>query len=530
MSLTSFKPILELVVMKACPSCRRWFWLWLWALIFLPCKVFPGGVVNQANQAALAGAMAGGGTVTFSVDGVIGLTSTIVVANNTVLDATGHNITLDGGGAVRLFTVNAGVNFVLTNLNLADGLAEGTTNLPGLGGAICNTGMVVAVQCVFSNNLAQGHAEVPFYGNSSPGLGGAIYNTGLVVAVQCVFANNFARGYTNVVDGASSVALGGAIYNAGTLTLSNSIFAANSAFGGDGQNGVYYGPGEGGAGPDPGQEGSGGSIYNSGNALVVNCQASGNVATGGHGGAGDNNGIQSIAGETGGPAKGGAICSSGSLIVSNSTFIQNTAMGGGGGRGGDGPLNYGNYYSGAPGASGGGPGNGNGGALCCVNGDCVVVNSTFWDNSAAGGAGGSGGNGSGATGGRGTTGGAGGNGANGGNGIGGAVCSLGGSFTLNYATLASNSVAGGAAGAGGQGGYLGYPSSPGRPGANGVPGAGQGDSLGSSGGQLTAQSCILAANAASDTNVFGTIVDAGHNLNSDATGVLTSSTSLRRRK
>ena len=87
-------------------------------------------------------------------------------------------------------------------------------------------------------------------------------------------------------------------------------------------------------------------------------------------------------------------------------------------------------------------------------------------------------------------------------------------------------MAGGTAGAGGQGGYLGYPSSPGPAGVNGVAGVGQGDSLGCTGGTLTVQSCILAANAASDTNVFGAIVDAGYNLNSDATGVLTSGTSL----
>lgn len=168
--------------MKAFRSTRRWFRLLLWALIFLPRNALPGDVVTQTNQAALSGAMAGGGTVTFAVDGVIGLSSTLVVANNTVLDATGHNITIDGGNAVSLFTVKAGVNFVLTNLNLADGMAEGTTNLPGLGGAICNTGMVVAVQCVFSNNSAQGLADVPFYGYSSPALGGAIYNSGSVVA------------------------------------------------------------------------------------------------------------------------------------------------------------------------------------------------------------------------------------------------------------------------------------------------------------------------------------------------------------
>ena len=481
--------------MKASRPTRRWFRLLLWALFFLPGHAFSGGVVTQMDQAALVGAMAGGGTVTFAVDGVIGLTSAIVVASDTVLDATGHNITIDGGNAVSLFTVNSGVNFVLTNLTLANGSANGAPSLPGLGGAICNTGMVVAVQCVFTNNSAQGYPSLSA-GYASTGLGGAIYNTGTAVAVQCVFANNTARGFTNAVNavnGTTCAGQGGAVYNAGTLIFSNSILASNAAVGSAGATGVWY------LDPysSPGQEGSGGAIYNNGNALVANCQALGNLSSGGLGGAGVDFSISAFPGENGGPANGGAICNSGILVVSNSTFMQNTAAGGSGGAGGNGPNNGASGQLGLPGALGGAPGNGSGGALCCVNGNCVVVNRTFWSNSAVGGTGGNGGNGNpGASYDRWDQGGDGGDGANGGNGVGGAFCSAGGSLNLNYATITSNSVAGGAAGMGGQGGWFGYPTVAGAAGTNGVPGAGQGDSLGCTGGTLTVQSCILAANAA----------------------------------
>ena len=358
--------------MKASRPTRRWFRLLLWALFFLPGHAFSGGVVTQMDQAALVGAMAGGGTVTFAVDGVIGLTSAIVVASDTVLDATGHNITIDGGNAVSLFTVNSGVNFVLTNLTLANGSANGAPSLPGLGGAICNTGMVVAVQCVFTNNSAQGYPSLSA-GYASTGLGGAIYNTGTAVAVQCVFANNTARGFTNAVNavnGTTCAGQGGAVYNAGTLIFSNSILASNAAVGSAGATGVWY------LDPysSPGQEGSGGAIYNNGNALVANCQALGNLSSGGLGGAGVDFSISAFPGENGGPANGGAICNSGILVVSNSTFMQNTAAGGSGGAGGNGPNNGASGQLGLPGALGGAPGNGSGGALCCVNGNCVVVN------------------------------------------------------------------------------------------------------------------------------------------------------------
>ena len=303
--------------------------------------------------------MGGGGTVTFAVDGVIGLTNAIVVSNNTVLDATGHNVTISGSNAVSLFIVNPGVRLYLTNLTLADGLAQGilvgSNYTAALGGAICSTGMVVAVQCVFANNSAQG------YVNGNP-----------------IYEN-------------PNIAQGGAIYNAGTLILSNSVFTANLAVGGSGETWP-------GLSVSPGQEGSGGAIYSTGSALIINCEMLGNVADGGQGGQQLDNGFNNppaSAGTNGGPANGGAICSTGSLIVSNTTFSGNAVVGGDGGIGGAGqstvPGGFLTAQPGNPGSQGGNPGKGNGGGICCASNDSLVVNSTLFNNSATGGNGGNGG-------------------------------------------------------------------------------------------------------------------------------------------
>jgi hypothetical protein len=79
------------------------------ALFCFSSRSFAGGVVSNATESALVAAMTGGGTVTFAVDGTISLTSTITVSTNTVIDATGYNVVISGGGAVEILSVNSGV-------------------------------------------------------------------------------------------------------------------------------------------------------------------------------------------------------------------------------------------------------------------------------------------------------------------------------------------------------------------------------------------------------------------------------------
>jgi len=112
---------------------------------------------------------------------------------------------------------------------------------------------------------------------------------------------------------------------------------------------------------------------------------------------------------------------------------------------------------GAPGGAGGLAADGDGGALCSLSDNAVVVNSTFVSNSAFGGQGGPGGGGGDPLYERGAQGGAGGNGANGANGVGGGICLLGGAMSLTNVTCAANQSTAGAAGSGGGGANEGYP-------------------------------------------------------------------------
>ena len=79
-------------------------------------QVFSAGVVTNADETTLRSKLAGGGTVTFACDGVIGLSNTIVIATDTILDGSGHTLTISGNTATRIFTVNTNVNFVIKNL------------------------------------------------------------------------------------------------------------------------------------------------------------------------------------------------------------------------------------------------------------------------------------------------------------------------------------------------------------------------------------------------------------------------------
>src|ERR1017187_10527875 len=61
------------------------------------------GTVTSCTECSLRAAMAGGGTVTFTCDGTITLARTITNALDTVLDGSGHQITISGGNSVRVF-------------------------------------------------------------------------------------------------------------------------------------------------------------------------------------------------------------------------------------------------------------------------------------------------------------------------------------------------------------------------------------------------------------------------------------------
>jgi hypothetical protein len=394
------------------------------------------GVVTSCTEASLRDAMAGGGTVTFACDGTITLASSISNSVNTILDATGHQITISGTNKVQVFCVNSNVTLSISNLTIAKGYARDGPLAPNGGGGIRNRGGIVNLNGVtFNSNWAWS--------------GGAIYNGGKMNLQSCCFINNVSYGGNSMAEfGTAPPVFGGAIFNAGSMNLDLCQFTGNSARGADGTlEPVTYtipcGPGE----------GSGGAIYNSGQMTIDRTTLSGNGAGGGYGYYGLAVSPSQKSGNPGGDGAngyGGAICNAGSLWISRSTLCSNTVWGGAGGNGGTGYVvnNINSVDTGGKGGSGAGA---SGGALY---GDATLVDCSILANTAHGGAGGDGGSGQ-------FTGG---NGGNGVTGTGGALC--GG--TLVNCTFASNSAQGGAGGNGGSGQLTGGNGGNGSTGTGGV--------------------------------------------------------------
>jgi hypothetical protein len=428
-------------------------------------QVIPSGIVLTNSEAALRAAMAGGGTVTFACDGTIWLASTLTNDVNLTLDASGHQVTINGGGG-RVFLVNSNVNLTLINLTIANGWSQ---------------------------------------------TGAGIYNAGGCLSVRnCVFVCNSATGPSGVEGRPGTNGCGGALFNAGAAAIANSIFSTNVAAGGAGCDGVSFGHSDGSAGGS----GCGGAIYNIGSLSISNCSFVWNSARGGGGGAGADGEPEPFgawrpgSGGAGGAGSGSAVWNLGLLAGSGCTFWSNSAAGGQGNFGGSGGIQPGPAYRGGAGGSGGD-------ASALFNGGSAsLMNSTFALNSAVGATGGNGGMGSMPA----TihyTAGYGGDGGMGGSGFG-AICDTAGQVHLTNCTLAFNSGTGGSGGAGGPPGNSTRP-----PGTNGAPGIAVGGLM-TSGGRLV--NTVLATNTAS--NGFGAITDAGYNLSSDGSCAFTGIGSL----
>src|ERR1017187_3593625 len=110
-------------------------------LLLLPVAAWAGGVVTNCTEAALRAAMAGGGAVAFACDGTITLAGTITNNVDLTLDGSGHQVTISGGGAVRVFYVNPNVTFTVVNLTIADGTSRGGSAILNVGGNVNLTGV-----------------------------------------------------------------------------------------------------------------------------------------------------------------------------------------------------------------------------------------------------------------------------------------------------------------------------------------------------------------------------------------------------
>lgn len=121
--------------------------------LLLPLISFAGGVITNCTEANLRAAMSGGGLVTFVCDGTITLTNTITNHVSTTLDAGGHQVTISGGNAVRVFYINTNVDLMLVNLTIANGRND-------RGGGIFNDGGRLTVRhCRFAFNKAIGQSR-----------------------------------------------------------------------------------------------------------------------------------------------------------------------------------------------------------------------------------------------------------------------------------------------------------------------------------------------------------------------------------
>jgi len=164
-------------------------------------RVVGTGTPQSCTEAAFDPALAQG-SVTFNCGPApvtITLTSEKIITAGTTIDG-GGLITLSGGGAVRIFTVDLGAALNVRNLTIADG--RGDTDF---GGGILNLGGTLTLtNCTLSGNSATAGGGIYYGSFSSPPIGGI-----------------------RVIESTGDI--GGGIY---TMTLTNTI-VANSLSGGD---------------------------------------------------------------------------------------------------------------------------------------------------------------------------------------------------------------------------------------------------------------------------------------------------------
>jgi RHS repeat-associated protein len=348
------------------------------------------------------------------------ITSTKDTANygDTIIDGSGHNITISGGNNLRLFNVYDGTSLTLVNLVLANGKADN-------GGAIVNNGSLSMSYCTVIGNEAVGangsngaNGSDSSSGNGSPGqngspgantYGGGIYNLGTAAFNVCFFASNSVTGGTggNGGNGGNTTAslhsggdggngglggkaLGGAVFSTNAVFITNCAFYVNTITGGNagtrGSGGTGFPAGLAGDG-GAGGEGSGAGLYADINSVVIASSFYGNTGKGGDSKAsGTSSGGSGNSGKAGGASLGIGIYNAGTNVTINSTCYANSGTGGHGGNGGDATASLSKGGDGGNGGKAQGSGYYN-------DGNASITNCTFSTGGGTGGAGGTGGTG-----------------------------------------------------------------------------------------------------------------------------------------
>ena len=69
------------------------------------------------------------------------LANTITNEGDTTLDGSGHQVSISGNKAVRVFQVNTNVSFTVVDLTIAEGTSVGGSAILNLGGSVNLTGV-----------------------------------------------------------------------------------------------------------------------------------------------------------------------------------------------------------------------------------------------------------------------------------------------------------------------------------------------------------------------------------------------------
>src|SRR5438132_5820698 len=172
----------------------------------------PGTLREAVANVCPAGTINFDPALTASAPATITLTSGELVIDKsvTITGPTNHGLTISGNNASRVFNVNAGMNFTMSNLTIANGQST-------FGGGLYNLGNLTISNSTFTGNNAV----------SFPGEGGAIDTEGGTVKIF------------NITISGNQAASGGGLLNCGTsqTTLTNVTVANNNASGFGG--GIY---------------------------------------------------------------------------------------------------------------------------------------------------------------------------------------------------------------------------------------------------------------------------------------------------
>ncbi|MBD1921920.1 hypothetical protein H6F77_12570 [Microcoleus sp. FACHB-831] len=284
------------------------------------------GTAASCTEAALAAALAGGGTVTFkcgSTPVTIPITSEKVISANTVIDG-GNLISISGGGTTRVFkTADNGIQFTVQNLTIANGFTAAQ------GGGIYSgyRSKLTVINSKFNNNVStdpgkfagggaifiasESTASVDsstFTGNKA-GNGGAINS----LLSDLTVSNTTFTGNKSIIT--LSGGGGGAIYHDGAngdngkIVLRNNRFINNTAVF---QGGAYFS-----------------QLYNNNTATIENSTFSGNTVTG-TGTQGFGAAMFSIGGTLSGLIGFTGLANNAIVNITNSTFSGNSASNQGG--------------------------------------------------------------------------------------------------------------------------------------------------------------------------------------------------------